>query len=183
MIEFNFDMFCQWPKIYKFCASHTPKFTGHWKYISLNCEKMRNFEIWSQSMPRRVIFLKYHAKFIFVCDLSKNDALKFIFYPKKGTRKNGTYRSSIHSYYPSSGSDNVIFIPGKPCDKPPTLIDGKILDPKQNYSFPDAIKYECNVGFRLAGRSNKVECDRNGNWSKLDAQCNGKIILFFYLFQ
>ena len=84
--------------------------------------------------------------------------------------------STLHRF------DYVVSVSGKPCEKPPTLMDGEILQPKRRFAFPDVIKYECNYGFRMAG-GDKIECDKNGKWSKLDAQCNGIVLFFIYVFQ
>ncbi|XP_017286761.1 complement component C7 isoform X2 [Kryptolebias marmoratus] len=55
------------------------------------------------------------------------------------------------------------------CDTPPSLINGYILEPKDNYFVGDKVEYTCTPGFYLLG--NILECTPDQIWSASPGLC------------
>ncbi|XP_037535981.1 complement component C7 [Nematolebias whitei] len=55
------------------------------------------------------------------------------------------------------------------CDTPPSLINGYILNPKDNYFVGDKVEYACTPGFDLLG--NILECTPDRIWSASPGLC------------
>ncbi|MED6277324.1 hypothetical protein CHARACLAT_012206 [Characodon lateralis] len=60
--------------------------------------------------------------------------------------------------------------PLQKCETPPSLINGYILDPKDNYYVGNKVEYTCTAGFYLVGKS-LLECTANQTWSANPGLC------------
>ncbi|KAM4745859.1 complement component C7 [Anableps anableps] len=56
------------------------------------------------------------------------------------------------------------------CATPPNLINGYILDPKENYYVDNRVEYTCTAGFYLVGNS-ILQCNADQTWSANPGLC------------
>lgn len=63
---------------------------------------------------------------------------------------------------------------GVQCQKPVSLLDGKILSNKKLFYYEDQIDIECDHGYYLTTNTHTLKCESHGQWSADMPHCKSK---------